>query len=163
MFLPCFRLLFRRGSEDARTWNHMASVRPAVRLHQVCRLHLQGELTNANTRQNYLMLVININSERRCPSQGSTGEVHCEKVTCPPLTCSRPIRRNPSDCCKECPAEDTPPLEDDEMMQADGTRHCKFGKNYYQNSEHWHPSVPLVGEMKCITCWCDVSSALFLK
>ncbi|XP_048017310.1 chordin isoform X1 [Megalobrama amblycephala] len=90
-----------------------------------------------------------------CTCKGSTGEVHCEKVTCPPLTCSRPIRRNPSDCCKECPAEDTPPLEDDEMMQADGTRHCKFGKNYYQNSEHWHPSVPLVGEMKCITCWCD--------
>ncbi|XP_059369760.1 chordin-like [Carassius carassius] len=90
-----------------------------------------------------------------CTCKGSTGEVHCEKVTCPPLTCSRPIRRKPSDCCKECPAEDTPPLEDDEMMQADGTRHCKFGKNYFQNSEHWHPSVPLVGEMKCITCWCD--------
>uniref|UniRef100_A0A671S6B1 Chordin n=1 Tax=Sinocyclocheilus anshuiensis TaxID=1608454 RepID=A0A671S6B1_9TELE len=91
-----------------------------------------------------------------CTCKGSTGEVHCEKVTCPPLTCSRPIRRNTSDyCCKECPAEDTPPLEDDEMMQADGTRHCKFGKNYYQNSEHWHPRVPLVGEMKCITCWCD--------
>uniref|UniRef100_A0A8C2DUJ5 Chordin n=1 Tax=Cyprinus carpio TaxID=7962 RepID=A0A8C2DUJ5_CYPCA len=90
-----------------------------------------------------------------CTCKGSTGEVHCEKVTCPPLTCSQPIRRNPSDCCKECPAEDTPPLEDDEMMQADGTRHCKFGKNYYQNSEHWHPRVPLVGEMKCITCWCD--------
>ncbi|XP_016111964.1 chordin-like [Sinocyclocheilus grahami] len=90
-----------------------------------------------------------------CTCKGSTGEVHCEKVTCPPLTCSRPIRRNPSDCCKECPAEDTPPLEDDEMMQADGARHCKFGNNYYQNSEHWHPRVPLVGEMKCITCWCD--------
>ncbi|KTF90229.1 hypothetical protein cypCar_00036829, partial [Cyprinus carpio] len=90
-----------------------------------------------------------------CTCKGSTGEVHCEKLTCPPLTCSRPIRRNPSDCCKECPAEDTPPLEDDEMMQADGTRHCKFGNNYYQNSEHWHPRVPLVGEMKCITCWCD--------
>nr|O57472.1 RecName: Full=Chordin; AltName: Full=Protein chordino; Flags: Precursor [Danio rerio]AAB93485.1 chordin [Danio rerio] len=90
-----------------------------------------------------------------CTCKGSTGEVHCEKVTCPPLTCSRPIRRNPSDCCKECPPEETPPLEDEEMMQADGTRLCKFGKNYYQNSEHWHPSVPLVGEMKCITCWCD--------
>nr|XP_055053605.1 chordin isoform X1 [Misgurnus anguillicaudatus] len=90
-----------------------------------------------------------------CTCKGSTGEVHCEKVTCPALTCSRPIRRNPSDCCKECPVEDTPPLDDDEMMQADGTRHCKFGKNYYQNSEYWHPSVPLVGEMKCITCWCD--------
>ncbi|GAA6090335.1 chordin, partial [Tachysurus ichikawai] len=82
-------------------------------------------------------------------------EVHCEKVTCPPLTCSRPIRRNPSDCCKECPADDTPLLEEGEMMQGDGPRQCKFGKNYYQNSENWHPRVPLVGEMKCITCWCD--------
>ncbi|XP_062872594.1 chordin [Trichomycterus rosablanca] len=90
-----------------------------------------------------------------CTCKGSTGEVHCEKVTCPALTCSRPIRRNPSDCCKECPAEDTPLPEEGEMMQADGPRHCKFGKNYYQNSENWHPRVPLVGEMKCITCWCD--------
>ncbi|KAL7849409.1 hypothetical protein SRHO_G00210320 [Serrasalmus rhombeus] len=59
-----------------------------------------------------------------CTCKGSTGEVHCEKVTCPPLTCSRPVRRNPSDCCKECPAEDTPLPEEGELMQADGTRHC---------------------------------------
>lgn len=44
------------------------------------------------------------------------------------------------------------------MMQADGPRHCKFGKHYYQNSDNWHPWVPLVGEMKCINCWCDVST-----
>uniref|UniRef100_A0A7N8WS11 Chordin n=1 Tax=Mastacembelus armatus TaxID=205130 RepID=A0A7N8WS11_9TELE len=94
-----------------------------------------------------------------CTCKGSTGEVHCEKVTCPVLTCSHPVRRNPSDCCKECPEEDKTPvgLEHSDMMQADGPRHCKFGKNYYQNSDNWHPWVPLVGEMKCITCWCDVS------
>ncbi|XP_030634623.1 chordin [Chanos chanos] len=90
-----------------------------------------------------------------CTCKGSTGEVHCEKVTCPPLTCSRPIRRSPTDCCKECPTEDTPTLEDGELMQADGTRLCKFGRNYYQSSENWHPRVPLAGELKCITCWCD--------
>lgn len=75
------------------------------------------------------------------------------------LTCSRPVRRSPSDCCKECPEEERSPagLEHTDMMQADGTRHCKFGKNYYQNSDNWHPRVPLVGEMKCINCWCDVS------
>lgn len=91
--------------------------------------------------------------------KGSTGEVHCEKVTCPVLTCSHPVRRNPSDCCKECPEEERTPagLEHSDMMQADGPRHCKFGKNYYQNSDNWHPWVPLVGEMKCINCWCDVS------
>lgn len=91
--------------------------------------------------------------------QGSSGEVHCEKVTCPVLTCSHPVRRNPSDCCKECPEEERTPagLEHSDMMQADGPRHCKFGKNYYQNSDNWHPWVPLVGEMKCINCWCDVS------
>ncbi|XP_008283008.1 chordin isoform X2 [Stegastes partitus] len=92
-----------------------------------------------------------------CTCKGSTGEVHCEKVTCPALTCSQPVRRNPSDCCKECPEEDRTPagVEHGDMMQADGPRHCKFGKNYYQNSDSWHPWVPLVGEMKCINCWCD--------
>uniref|UniRef100_A0A8C7U4L1 Chordin n=1 Tax=Oncorhynchus mykiss TaxID=8022 RepID=A0A8C7U4L1_ONCMY len=92
-----------------------------------------------------------------CTCKGATGEVHCEKVTCPALTCSRPVRRSPSDCCKECPEEDKPLLVHADMMQADGTRHCKFGKNFYQNSDNWHPRVPLMGEMKCITCWCDVS------
>uniref|UniRef100_A0A8C4EZ79 Chordin n=1 Tax=Dicentrarchus labrax TaxID=13489 RepID=A0A8C4EZ79_DICLA len=94
-----------------------------------------------------------------CTCKGSSGEVHCEKVTCPVLTCSHPVRRNPSDCCKECPEEERTPagLEHSDMMQADGPRHCKFGKNYYQNSDNWHPWVPLVGEMKCINCWCDVS------
>lgn len=94
------------------------------------------------------------------PPQGSSGEVHCEKVTCPVLTCAHPVRRNPSDCCKECPEEEksVAALEHSDMMQADGPRHCKFGKNYYQNSDNWHPWVPLVGEMKCITCWCDVSN-----
>uniref|UniRef100_A0A8C8JI85 Chordin n=1 Tax=Oncorhynchus tshawytscha TaxID=74940 RepID=A0A8C8JI85_ONCTS len=92
-----------------------------------------------------------------CTCKGATGEVHCEKVMCPGLTCSRPVRRSPSDCCKECPEEDNPPLEHADMMQADGTSHCKFGKNFYQNSDNWHPRVPLMGEMKCITCWCDVS------
>lgn len=93
--------------------------------------------------------------------QGSTGEVHCEKVTCPALTCSHPVRRNPSDCCKECPEEERTAagLEHGDMMQADGPRHCKFGKNYYQNSDNWHPWVPPMGEMKCINCWCDVSKS----
>lgn len=92
-------------------------------------------------------------------SQGSTGEVHCEKVLCPKLTCSHPVRRSPSDCCKTCPEEEKTPAgpEPGDMMQADGPRSCKFGKNYYQNSDNWHPWVPLVGEMKCINCWCDVS------
>ncbi|CAG06381.1 unnamed protein product, partial [Tetraodon nigroviridis] len=92
-----------------------------------------------------------------CTCKGSSGEVHCEKVTCPVLTCAHPVRRNPSDCCKECPEEEksVAALEHSDMMQADGPRHCKFGKNYYQNSDNWHPWVPLVGEMKCITCWCD--------
>lgn len=89
--------------------------------------------------------------------QGATGEVHCEKVTCPPLPCAKPVRRSPSDCCKECPEEEGRLLDHADMMQADGTPLCKFGKNYYQNTHNWHPHVPLFGEMKCITCWCDVS------
>ncbi|XP_048838240.1 chordin [Brienomyrus brachyistius] len=95
-----------------------------------------------------------------CTCKGSTGEVHCEKVTCPPLPCSQPVRRSLSDCCKVCPDEPRPlelrsAPDHGELMQADGARDCKFGKSFYQNSEHWHPWVPLMGEMKCITCWCD--------
>ncbi|KAM9317747.1 chordin [Pholidichthys leucotaenia] len=92
-----------------------------------------------------------------CSCKGSTGEVHCEKVTCPVLTCSHPVRRSPTDCCKVCPEEEKTPagLDHRDMMQADSPRHCKFGKNYYQNSDNWHPWVPVVGEMKCINCWCD--------
>ncbi|KAF7655213.1 hypothetical protein LDENG_00059290 [Lucifuga dentata] len=92
-----------------------------------------------------------------CTCKGSTGEVHCEKVTCPVLTCSHPVRRNPSDCCKVCPEKEGSQAgpEHADTMQADGPRHCKFGKKFYQNSDNWHPRVPLVGEMKCITCWCD--------
>ncbi|XP_039881294.1 chordin isoform X1 [Simochromis diagramma] len=92
-----------------------------------------------------------------CSCKGSTGEVHCEKVTCPMLTCSHPVRRHPTDCCKVCPQEEgtTAALEHSDMMQADSPRYCKFGKNYYHNSDSWHPWVPLFGEMKCINCWCD--------
>ncbi|XP_029111576.1 chordin isoform X4 [Scleropages formosus] len=93
-----------------------------------------------------------------CTCKGSTGEVHCEKVTCPPLACGQPVRRSPSDCCKVCPGEGGPPPPPPphaELMQADGSRHCRFGKTLYQDGERWHPHVSLVGEMKCITCWCD--------
>uniref|UniRef100_A0A670YS69 Chordin n=1 Tax=Pseudonaja textilis TaxID=8673 RepID=A0A670YS69_PSETE len=86
-----------------------------------------------------------------CTCKGTTGEVHCEKVQCPQLACSNPIRVNPSDCCKQCPGNSS--LLSD-MMQADGPRACKFGRQWYMHNEKWHPTVPPFGEMKCITCWC---------
>nr|XP_058151460.1 chordin isoform X4 [Dasypus novemcinctus] len=39
-----------------------------------------------------------------CTCKGGTGEVHCEKVQCPRLACAQPVRANPTDCCKQCPA-----------------------------------------------------------
>uniref|UniRef100_A0A8D2L5L3 Chordin n=1 Tax=Varanus komodoensis TaxID=61221 RepID=A0A8D2L5L3_VARKO len=92
-----------------------------------------------------------------CTCKGSTGEVHCEKVQCPHLACSNPVRVNPSDCCKQCPASEQSPLALSDMMQADGPRACKFGRQWYMHNESWHPTVPPFGEMKCITCWCLVS------
>ncbi|CAI5775985.1 chordin isoform X1 [Podarcis lilfordi] len=89
-----------------------------------------------------------------CTCKGATGEVHCEKVQCPHLTCSNPIRANPSDCCKQCPAPERSPSALSDMMQADGPRACKFGRQWYMHNESWHPTVPPFGEMKCITCWC---------
>lgn len=119
-----------------------------------------------------------------CSPQGTTGEVHCEKVQCPRLTCANPVRVSPSDCCKQCPGtcsllpscplclphpvgmqppcalsaapeKSIPELTDG--MQADGPRACRFGRRWYLNNESWHPSVPPFGEMKCILCWCVVS------
>ncbi|XP_062987502.1 chordin [Elgaria multicarinata webbii] len=89
-----------------------------------------------------------------CTCKGATGEVHCEKVQCPHLTCSNPVRVNPSDCCKQCPASDMNSSALSDMMQADGPRACKFGRQWYMHNESWHPTVPPFGEMKCITCWC---------
>ncbi|XP_012818431.1 chordin isoform X2 [Xenopus tropicalis] len=89
-----------------------------------------------------------------CTCKGSTGEVHCEKVTCPRLSCTNPIRANPSDCCKQCPVEERSPLELADSMQSDGPRSCKFGRHWYPNNERWHPTVTPFGEMKCVTCAC---------
>ncbi|XP_062900926.1 chordin [Mobula hypostoma] len=93
-----------------------------------------------------------------CTCKGATGEVHCEKVQCPALPCSQPIRRNASNCCKECPVTEIAPFDHTDMMQADGPRPCKFGRHIYMNNNKWHPEVPPFGEMKCITCWCDEGS-----
>ncbi|XP_048811051.1 chordin isoform X2 [Lagopus muta] len=99
--------------------------------------------------------------ELQCPPescarspQGTTGEVHCEKVQCPRLTCANPVRVSPSDCCKQCPAPEKSVPELTDGMQADGPRACRFGRRWYLNNESWHPSVPPFGEMKCILCWC---------
>ncbi|XP_038039621.1 chordin isoform X1 [Anas platyrhynchos] len=89
-----------------------------------------------------------------CTCKGTTGEVHCEKVQCPRLTCANPVRASPSDCCKQCPAPEKSVPELADSMQADGPRACRFGRRWYLNNESWHPSVPPFGEMKCILCWC---------
>ncbi|XP_065604134.1 chordin isoform X1 [Cyrtonyx montezumae] len=89
-----------------------------------------------------------------CTCKGTTGEVHCEKVQCPRLTCANPVRANPSDCCKQCPAPEKSIPELADGMQADGPRACRFGRRWYLNNESWHPSVLPFGEMKCILCWC---------
>uniref|UniRef100_A0A8C3JPE4 Chordin n=1 Tax=Calidris pygmaea TaxID=425635 RepID=A0A8C3JPE4_9CHAR len=89
-----------------------------------------------------------------CTCKGTTGEVHCEKVQCPRLTCANPVRASPSDCCKQCPAPEKSVPELADGMQADGPRACRFGRRWYLNNESWHPYVPPFGEMKCILCWC---------
>ncbi|KAK2496227.1 hypothetical protein MC885_014895 [Smutsia gigantea] len=68
-----------------------------------------------------------------CTCKAGTGEVHCEKVQCPRLACTQPVRASPTDCCKQCPGQ------------------------WFPESQSWHPSVPPFGEMSCITCRCGVS------
>ncbi|XP_054985067.1 chordin isoform X1 [Sorex araneus] len=89
-----------------------------------------------------------------CTCKGGTGEVHCEKVQCPRLACAQPVRANPTDCCKQCPAgSGARPLLGG-PMQADGPRGCRFAGQWFPESQSWHPSVPPFGEMSCITCRC---------
>ncbi|XP_056675867.1 chordin [Monodelphis domestica] len=89
-----------------------------------------------------------------CTCKGTTGEVHCEKVQCPRLTCAHPVRANPTDCCKQCPAGAGSRAWLGDPMQADGPRGCRFGGRWFPESQRWHPSVPPFGEMTCITCRC---------
>ncbi|KAL7991036.1 hypothetical protein Chor_014466 [Crotalus horridus] len=99
--------------------------------------------------------------------------VICDPVLCQPLNCSEPVHQS-NQCCPVCQegneeqrraekirasseaSEKTSSLLSD-MMQADGPRACKFGRQWYMHNESWHPIVPPFGEMKCITCWCLVS------
>uniref|UniRef100_A0A8C5PHH7 Chordin n=1 Tax=Leptobrachium leishanense TaxID=445787 RepID=A0A8C5PHH7_9ANUR len=88
-----------------------------------------------------------------CTCKGST-EVQCKRVTCPPVTCSNPVRNSTSDCCKQCPAEEKRPVEMRDRMQADSPRSCRFGGHWYQNNESWYPTIASNIEMKCIICTC---------
>ncbi|XP_004577788.1 chordin [Ochotona princeps] len=89
-----------------------------------------------------------------CTCKGGTGEVHCEKVQCPRLTCAQPVRVNPTDCCKQCPVGSGARPQLGDPMQADGPRGCRFAGQWFPESQSWHPSVPPFGEMSCITCRC---------
>lgn len=88
-----------------------------------------------------------------CTCKGATGEVHCEKVQCPRLACARPVRANPTDCCKQCPVGSGTHAKL-RPMQADGPRGCRFAGQWFPENQSWHPSVPPFGEMSCITCRC---------
>ncbi|XP_006884224.1 PREDICTED: chordin [Elephantulus edwardii] len=90
-----------------------------------------------------------------CTCKEGTGEVHCEKVQCPRLTCAQPVRANPTDCCKQCPAlvSGSQPQQED-PMQADSPRGCRFAGQWFPESHSWHPLVHPFGEMSCITCRC---------
>ncbi|XP_050002411.1 chordin isoform X1 [Alexandromys fortis] len=90
-----------------------------------------------------------------CTCKGATGEVHCEKVQCPRLACAQPVRANPTDCCKQCPAVGSgSQAKVGDPMQADGPRGCRFAGQWFPENQSWHPSVPPFGEMSCITCRC---------
>ncbi|XP_072021429.1 chordin-like [Amphiura filiformis] len=86
---------------------------------------------------------------------GST--VNCTRISCPKVTCENPIRLNPMDCCQVCPDEPTPTpaVPTEALLQADEVeRGCSFGETFYRNGEDWHPYVPPVGTMPCVTCAC---------
>lgn len=119
------RLLLRRGQDVARLGHPLAPRCAPLRPHQVCHLHLQGEREPPPCRATHGCWELLGGGARsragaapgagapvspaRSP-QGTTGEVHCEKVQCPRLTCANPVRASPSDCCKQCPGTCSPLL-----------------------------------------------------
>lgn len=89
-----------------------------------------------------------------CSCKSSSQDLHCVRETCPRLTCANPVRANPMDCCKKCPAEEKNPMDMADRMQSDGPGHCTVKGQIYAINEAWNPTVSTYGVVKCVTCVC---------
>ncbi|XP_068135452.1 chordin isoform X2 [Hyperolius riggenbachi] len=113
-----------------------------------------GKWRDAGTRWHPEIFPFGVVSCALCSCKSSAQGLHCEREECPELTCAKPYRENPMDCCKKCPAEEPNPLYMADRMQSDEPRHCKIMSRLYGNNEEWHPTVVDHGTVKCLTCVC---------
>ena len=111
--------------------------------------------------------------------QAVTLKVECNKLTCPPLSCSESEAYRPDAmaCCKQCPSvalTTTTPVSalpvNKEMLLLDEEAQvrteidilslggCRFKGDIFENGEEWHPRIQPWGEMRCINCNCKVNS-----
>uniref|UniRef100_UPI00358E6BBE chordin-like isoform X2 n=1 Tax=Myxine glutinosa TaxID=7769 RepID=UPI00358E6BBE len=103
-----------------------------------------------------------------CTCKGSPPEVQCERVRCPHLSCTKPVRKHPSDCCRHCPAPERHfgagsllgsregHGSEAQLMQADGPRPkpCRVAGASQPSGARWRPALPS-GVVHCILCTCN--------
>ncbi|CAL1275329.1 unnamed protein product [Larinioides sclopetarius] len=107
-----------------------------------------------------------------CTCESKSLQVKCERITCPPLTCSEKesYRDNPNACCKKCP---TSPILKSEVIVPPSSGHlgdqgrekmiakeilanggCKYQDQVHPNGDEWHPIVKPYGIERCVKCHC---------
>ncbi|GIY45199.1 hypothetical protein CEXT_498581 [Caerostris extrusa] len=106
-----------------------------------------------------------------CTCDPKSMSVKCERITCPPLTCSEKesYREHPNSCCKKCPSSvsvkssviviPSGQLGDQggekmivkEILANGG---CKYRGQVYPNGDEWHPTIDPYGIEKCVKCHC---------
>ncbi|KAJ9586696.1 hypothetical protein L9F63_019734, partial [Diploptera punctata] len=103
-----------------------------------------------------------------------TLEIHCPRVQCPALTCSKheAYRPDKKACCKQCPptTEDNRLPKDEENpngtisfrtkedILADGGCNYAPTDDVFENGHEWHPRIHSHGEVKCVKCRCKDGS-----
>ncbi|KFM80976.1 Dorsal-ventral patterning protein Sog, partial [Stegodyphus mimosarum] len=107
-----------------------------------------------------------------CTCEPKTLMVKCERITCPPLSCTEKesYRDHPRACCKKCPnsvsvkstlliSTSVGQLGDQggeklmakEILAAGG---CKYRGQVHYNGDEWHPLLEPYGLENCVKCHC---------
>ncbi|XP_066993747.1 dorsal-ventral patterning protein Sog [Anabrus simplex] len=83
------------------------------------------------------------------------GQVHCDAVVCPPLTCSNAVRSKPlpGECCPTC--SNSTSSQESNTSAIPG---CFLANQFHKSGSSWHPYVPPNGFDTCVVCTCDATT-----